>query len=845
MSMYDWQLLDTALEKCEIYLGNTKIDKTDLREFKRLIADNFFSEKKLIYSSIPASDIFLGYLFVIAGLLTYINNKQSVDDYIHILIDTAKDDCNFKVTYGRLIYKINPEFSNENEICLVSDRNRLTNYVPRKRWNQISDYAGNAENRVKHYQTLKDRVAFYDKIFGDDGKTRPIALDAISYIVVDKKRADQILSKLYIGVRGMEKKKFRELFTVGYRSRESDEFFKSPGSLGEQFPSIGICNDLATIRNWTEEYGDSYPITMLYVADWTIIQRDKGFIQQIFANKTIPLQMYNFSFRFGLMKEIRRLQEADVYWGLTPLYLEYNPELIDIVNTNLSGTVIGRYLSSAITFAEYQHVVQKLRKLQKRKDDSQDIFAFMCRSIGLMRRLRTDCFGIEEGLLSPYMEDIQRLEEIQESIYDSAIKKTCSEILAFVKRSYEDIEKNQYKYMELNKLLVDNPYGRKLLIVPYQHQCNAISPSVKKIYNLDIATPLKINDYKNYDLILVSGTFSLKDFPVFLHLRARRTIFLLYEFETLDYTKMSSDADKQLHDFDVLAGLEPDDGSVPDAGEPIETVWDENLDHIDFSELISRFHSSDAESDVNQSQKIGVVRMGLLDDGRQFLFSKKNVEYLDQESNAVRTLSVENLTRGMSFLYCRDFGNRQDVIRAILKEEKEKSDDFNQSVALVKQWKSCLAEYMKEHSKNWNELSRLIGLMGYPNSGGATVRSWTLPESSVIGPRDNKAYQAIKKIIAPYDDDTTAEAYQKATETVRYIHNVSTKKITKILPRVYEETQQGIIADTPIKQMLQNNLNEFVEVLTLSDIQSLNHEIMIPGNYVNKPLENEELTDFE
>ena len=60
--MYDWQLLDTALEKCEIYLGNTKIDKTDLREFKRLIADNFFSEKKLIYSSITASDIFLGYL---------------------------------------------------------------------------------------------------------------------------------------------------------------------------------------------------------------------------------------------------------------------------------------------------------------------------------------------------------------------------------------------------------------------------------------------------------------------------------------------------------------------------------------------------------------------------------------------------------------------------------------------------------------------------------------------------------------------------------------------------------------------------------------------------------------
>ena len=128
---------------------------------------------------------------------------------------------------------------------------------------------------------------------------------------------------------------------------------------------------------------------------------------------------------------------------------------------------------------------------------------------------------------------------------------------------------------------------------------------------------------------------------------------------------MSSRAERQLRDFDVLAGLEPDDGVMPETGKPIETFWDEDWNQIDLSELINRFHSNDAESDVNQSQKVGVVRMGLLDDGRQFLFSKKKVEYLDQESNTVRLLSVENLTRGMSFLYCRDFGNRQDVIRII------------------------------------------------------------------------------------------------------------------------------------------------------------------------------------
>ncbi|WP_302349003.1 DrmE family protein, partial [uncultured Megasphaera sp.] len=125
------------------------------------------------------------------------------------------------------------------------------------------------------------------------------------------------------------------------------------------------------------------------------------------------------------------------------------------------------------------------------------------------------------------------------------------------------------------------------------------------------------------------------------------------------------------------------------------------------------------------------------------------------------------------------------------------------------------------------------------------IRSWIAPESHVIGPRDKEAYQAIKKIIAPYDGDTTAEAYQKATETVRNIHNIITKKITKILPRVYEDTQRGIQEDTLVKKMLQDDLDEFVEVLNLSDIQSLKQSAMIPGNYVNIPLESEELMNFE
>ena len=845
MDMNDREILQSALDKCELYLGNKRIEKANMQQFEQFILDNLFSENKLAYISLIPNDKCLSYIFLIAGIVAYISNSQSVDEYVQELMKEAEEDCHFKVTYKGLIYKLKPKYSKENVLCLVNHKNKLTIRVPHKNWNQILDYAGTAKNRVQHYQRLKNRVNFYREIFGNTSLDKPVVFNDISYIVVDRKRANRILDKLYIEAPRIGRKKFSEIFTVSYQNRDADEVFKYSGSLGEAYPAIGVCNDLVTVKTWFEAYMEDYRITMLYVADWSTIQRDKGFIYQIFGNKMISLQMYNFFFRFDLMKEVRHLQEADAYWGTTPSYLQQNPNLSAIVTANISGTISTKCFPTSITREEYQDIVRKLRILRKQKDDSSKGFEFMCHAVGLIRRLRTECFCMGNDFINPYMDSIGHLKAIQENIYDSAVKNLCSEICIFIERLYGDIVKNQCKYKRLKEILSDNPHGNKLLVVPYYRQCNAISLAEKGKYHLDIATPLKIRDRKNYDLIIVSGTFSLHDVPIFLHLHAERTIFFLYEFEKPDYEKLAGHAHKQLHDFEVLAGIVPDDGNISEIDDTSEAVWDESLTYVDISEIINRFHPASVGSVIVQERKIEVVRLGLLDDGRQYLFSRKKVNCLNQEENKVQPIEVDKLIPGMSFLYCRDFGNRHDIIHAILKEEKENSDDFQQSVILVERWKSGLVSYMKEHNSGWNDLSRQIGIMGYPNSGGAVIRSWVMPESHVIGPRDKRAYQAIKRIIAPYDGNTTADAYQKATETVRSIHNIITKKITRILPRVYEDTQRGIKADTLVNRMLQEHLDEFVEVLNLSDVQSLKQSAMIPGNYVNVPLESEELTNFE
>lgn len=840
MDMNDREKVQAALDKCELYLGNEKIEKENMEEYIQLILDNFFSENRLVYTSVVPNEQLLSCVFFIAGVLVYIRSQLSVDTYINQLLEASDGD--FKVTYENRISVIEPPHLVNGMLPLVS-RKGLRNYVPSSRWNLILEYDGKAQNRVQHYQTLKNRVDFYERIFGSQSKTKAIAFDDISYIVIDKKRADRLLDKLYVAVKGMGRKRFSELFTVAYQSKDIDCIYKYPGNLGEMYPSICICSDLAIVKKWAEEYGDAYAITMLYVADWTTIQRDQGFIQQIFNNKKIPLQVYNFFFRFALMNDIGKIRKADVYWGTTPSYLADRPGLAAVIAAEISGMIGEKYFDSAITRTEYQAVMQNMKILRQSKTESPSGFKFMCCALGLIHRLKTNCFLLEKDFKTSYA--IDTLEQLYDDVGDSVLRRICREIYDFVEQLYEDICQNQYKKEKLMSLLSDNPYGNKLLVVPYANQCNVFDADDKVRYNLDIATPLKIRTDKRYSLIIISGAFWLRDVPLFLHLQAARTIFFLYEFEKDDYGHMASYAHRQLNDFEVLSGLADREEKIISRTDDGAGILEEPFTAIDISDIVKRLHSASSDSDIIQDSKVDVVRIGILDDGRQYLFSKKKVDYLNEEDNRVHSIEVAKLSPGMSFLYCRDFGNRHDVIDAILEAEKKNSDDFYRSLELVKRWKNCLAEYVEQQGIRWNDLSKQLGDRGFSNSGGAVVHSWIIPEGHVIGPRSKNAYEAIKKIIAPYDDDTTADTYYEATKNVRNIHTGITKKITNLLPRIYEAVQQGVETSTPLERMLQDDLDEFTEVLTLYDIQSLKQPVKIPGNYVNIPLESEELMSFE
>ena len=57
--MNDREVLQTALDKCELYLGNTRIEKANMKKFEQLMLDNFFSDNRLaaLYNFYAASEV--------------------------------------------------------------------------------------------------------------------------------------------------------------------------------------------------------------------------------------------------------------------------------------------------------------------------------------------------------------------------------------------------------------------------------------------------------------------------------------------------------------------------------------------------------------------------------------------------------------------------------------------------------------------------------------------------------------------------------------------------------------------------------------------------------------------
>ena len=178
------EILKLALEKCNLYLDKRIISRSIYRKYVEFIIDTIFSNSKTAYISVIPDDRLLSVTFLVAGLLTYINNQLSVDEYIEMLKEASGDEA-FKFTFDGLVYQFKDK--KDDMVVLYHSQQNLKVSEPRERWNEILDYAGNAKDRVKHNDRVQARIKFFESLFGEPSKMKALAVDNISFIGLDKK----------------------------------------------------------------------------------------------------------------------------------------------------------------------------------------------------------------------------------------------------------------------------------------------------------------------------------------------------------------------------------------------------------------------------------------------------------------------------------------------------------------------------------------------------------------------------------------------------------------------------------------------------------------------------------
>lgn len=844
-----------CLSRCTLYLNEKEIVCDEIMQaYLNYLLDKKHKKEKLRYVSLMSSPEFIAYSLLFSVIMTYIENTMSVKEFVDEMIENAKSE-DIRVIYKNKIWKVLS--GDDTVIKLRYEKEKMDYTIRREHGNQLIPYWGKATTYKRNNNLVETRIDYLSEIFNCPKEEVPTVIDKTSLFVLEKSVADRLINNLSISVKRKSPVSFAHLFHVNYLKKNLEPRYIYEGNLGEGIGNINICSTLGGASEWiaSAEQGETLAVSSLFCFNTKTMKKEIGGISRLLSNSTVGMQLYDFAFHRDLYHMFTKNQKAETIFMLTPDFLKtilpngkYNNgnSYVRTVWNCLNGNIQEKVFHiNSVTDEEYREVIKLLKKYIRYKDNS-FVFEFACRAFGLLRKLRNEVLKINivehQGIkLNGYIAAQERLYELKQKIAELEYVDDCNRVEALIHSFYDEIVRGNKKEAELTSFL-RNPnhrWERILIVVPYVKQCEEVKKAFADFPLLKVTTPHNYNESEQYDYIIVSGIITFDDKPIMLHMNSPHVVFLLYEFELQDYVVMK---DRFIKEY---SGDEQEDVVIEKSDELIETLDNEDfgVNAWDDIENILRWSTTSGKYDngnLGLDRQLSVIAVGLLSDGREFLFSKKNVtRYIPEEKKTI-SCSPNVLSPGMSFLCYRDFGNRQDVLDVLMEQGVDNYRELQTAMMLVKEWKGLLIRYMEKEHLNWSGIRKALKKAGLELSSGATVQAWLDEDSRIIGPRNKAAYQAIGRLISIFPEAKNFEEYIQATSFVREVHQRATNSITGRLPEIFKRKQKNEIPPSgKLDSMLWEQIDDFVEVLTLDEIKMLNPHKSVPGNYVNVPLERE------
>lgn len=862
-------LISVMLDKCDIYYEDALVSKENIIERYIGFFDNIFvGETHSLNFALHTGSICFDIISVVAvtlGCLSY--NLWTNDDIISRL---QIDDM---VMYENKRYRWKGlEDSNERKYMVLGQDAKGKNgesirKVPFKRYKHlVKPYYGTSSltdgRGVRKPKT--NREEFLSHIFEIPIVDVPSLINVAVVIVSGRGDFSEICKHLSI-VYG-ENKRIRLLDIVPaayYTGQEEIQFGSNPT---KATPVLKIAGKMSVARNLVlDKYGNK--VVGLLVNGVHYLTENSSEIDDLLRRKSLHFVHIALLLNVDVSDRILDMYEEANIFACTKSYLSKSIGEVKCVNTFtvelekqidniVNNTVTLITVSGGWTWDEYLRIKNALVLIRQSNWISEQKNEFILCAYGLLNLLNTSVFSmcqIENAItdlkigttvLSP-KERINKLWDIAEKA--GTMEELCIAVLNDIEEKYYEFMKQSPKALAIKEYLAEHS-GRKIAIVvpkAYYTEMMVMTGILNDNDDVVCVTVNRFDSTHDYESILVVGDISGKKFDSLQCHSAKNIDILLYECENKSFGYRKKKKEKSEKRLDSrIRGIkyeeDLEDVYIETANEEEKNIlqnfsdleeYIEKINVLDIGKFVESGIVSNSNSPISEVKHVGVFATG----GRIFFSKYYMAVVFDYKAGSVTEKAVDKLLPGDFLVFTRRDDYTKNIVDFVYEKLLETGKLSGKVIAASEKteyWKDALRRYKMRGNYTYSDIAKKMRKIG-SSLQEATIRSWLVEDSHIVGPRDVKTMGYIAEVTQDVKILNDINGYFEACRIVRR----ERRTILELIGKAINNKLSGHIPqEGSVLEVVYNNVDNLSETLELENVIELSESVNVSINLVNKPI---------
>lgn len=863
-------LISTILDKCDIYYEDELISKENIIEHYIEFFDNVFAdEKHSVNFALHTGSICFDIISVVAitlGCLSY--NFWTNDDIISRL------QIGDMVMYKNKRYRWKGlEYSNGTKymVLVQNAKGRNGEFIRKipfmRNKHLVKPYYGTSlrtDGRgVRKPKT--NREEFLSHIFDIPIADVPSLINVAVVIVSKREDFSEICKHLSIVYE--EKKRIGLLDIVPaayYTGQEEIQFGTNPT---KAIPVLKIAGKMSVARDLVlDKYGNK--VVGLLVNGVYSLTENSSELADLLRRKSLCFVHIALPLNVDTSDHILDMYEEANIFACTKGYLSKSAREIKCVNSftveleKQIDNIVNNKVSSILvpggwTWDEYCRIKNTLLLIRQSNWISEQKNEFILSAHGLLNLLTTSVFSmcqmenivaslkIGAMVLSP-KERIDKLWDIADKA--GAAEELCIAVINDIEEKYYEFMNQSPKALAIKEYLAKHS-GRKIaIVVPKAYYAEMLVMTGVLKDNDDSVICVTANRFDathDYESILAVGDISGKKFDSLQCHSAKNIDILLYECENKSFGYRKKKKEKSEKRLDSrIRGIkyeeDLEDVYIETANEEEKNIlqnfsdleeYIEKINVLDIGKFVESGIVSNSNSPISEVKHVGVFVTG-----ERIFFSKYYTAVVfDYKAGSVTEKAVDKLLPGDFLVFTRRDDYTKNIVDFVYEKLLETGKLSGKVIAASEKteyWKDALRRYKMRGNYTYSDIAKKMRKIG-SSLQEATIRSWLVEDSHIVGPRDVETMGYIAEVTQDVKILNDINGYFEACRIVRR----ERRTILELIGKAINNKLSGHIPqEGSVLEVVYNNVDNLSETLELENVIELSESVNVSINLVNKPI---------